>query len=156
VRRGVLASDAVTRLGGGSSCIGDGPIPELLSECGLSAADFELARRSRGLRVEQISSAAGSSDIVTVLYALAELGVVLSIRGIGTNSDSQGSENDDAEEARVAALDLEAIRGRVRARVQLVDEADYFAFLDSACVSRATKNIRAVAASHSRGRRPHR
>jgi hypothetical protein len=78
---------------------------------------------SRALR--EVLEEAPEGDLATVLFALMQLGVVEVLRASGDG----GSERDMANAASVAALDAEAIRERVRARMQLVDDADYFALL---------------------------
>ena len=39
------------------------------------------------------------------------------------------AESDEASDAQVAAIDAEGVRERVRARLQLVEDGDYFALL---------------------------
>ncbi len=128
-RRSVAGADAVARLGGGSSRIGDGARTELLSECGLGGEELELVAKSRGRSVDDIAGANPGTDIVTVLYALAQLGVVESIRSLRMAPGDATGDDIAISEAAVDALDEEAIRARVGARIQLVDEADYFAIL---------------------------
>jgi hypothetical protein len=78
----------------------------------------------RGSTLGEIVQAAPHPDFASVLYAISLLGVVDVIRGVG------GARGDGAvEEAEIEALDEEAIRARVRARLELVDEGDYFAVL---------------------------
>ncbi len=124
LRRVVAPPEAVERVGGAASRIGDGENASLLSECALTAREAELLGEARGKTVQQLLDAAGESDMATVLYAASLLGVVEVLRSVGPPTR-------DAEDVGpdVDALDEEAIRARVRARVQLVDDGDYFAVL---------------------------
>jgi hypothetical protein len=125
LRRVVAAPDAIERLGGGASRIGDGENAPLLSECALGTRDVALLAEARGKTVQQLLDAAPDGDIATVLYATSLLGVVELLRAVGRAEPSA----DDAASPDVDALDEDAIRARVRARSQLVDEGDYFAVL---------------------------
>ena len=67
---------------------------------------------------------APDGDLATVLFALTQLGVLEVLRGLGRRAAEE-----DASEPDVSALDAEAVRERVRARMQLVEDGDYFALL---------------------------
>jgi hypothetical protein len=124
VRRVVTPEEALARLGGPGGRIGDGNQVDLLSECALDAAERELFGRMRGSTVGEVIQAAQSPDFASVLYAMSLLGVVDVIRAVG------GARGEDAaDEAEIEALDEDAIRARIRARLELVDEGDYFAVL---------------------------
>jgi hypothetical protein len=124
IRRVVAPEDALARLGGPSGRLGEGNQIALLSECALDAAERDLIVRMRGSTVGETVEAAHSPDFASVLYAISLLGVVDVIRGVGgARSDSA------ADEAGIEALDEEAIRARIRARLEIVDEGDYFAVL---------------------------
>jgi hypothetical protein len=125
VRRIVPPAEAVERLGGAGSRLADGPEVRLLAECALGAVDLEQVRAAAGRAVRDLLEAAPDGDIATVLFALEQLGVVEVLRG--ATSLHELDEPDSS--AGVAALDSEAIRERVRARLQLVDDGDYFAVL---------------------------
>jgi hypothetical protein len=141
VRRSVSLEDALDRLGGEGSRVTDGPNHGLLAECNLPAQDIELLHRARGGTIADLLARATDGEIVAVLHALALLGVVEVVpapdfgrtgregregrEGRG-RSDARG---DSAADAEVAALDEDAIRARVRARLELVEEGDYFAVL---------------------------
>jgi hypothetical protein len=75
--------------------------------------------------VREVLDAAPDGDLATVLFALAQLGVVEVLRSVG----GDGPREADDSSAEMAALDAEAIRERVRARLQLVEDGDYFAVL---------------------------
>lgn len=123
LRRVVAPPEAIERLGGVTSRIGDGERAALLSECALAAREATLVGEARGKSVQELLDAAPDSDAATVLYAVWLLGVVDVMRGVGRASPSDASAPD------VDALDEDAIRARVKARLQLVDEGDYFAVL---------------------------
>jgi hypothetical protein len=127
VRRVVPAEEAMARLGGGAARIADGESGSLLSECALGPAEVELVTHSRGATVQQTVDAAPETDIAVVLYAMSLLGVVEVLRAVG--GEGAAHDGGDAARAEVDALDEEAIRARVKARMQLVDEGDYFAVL---------------------------
>jgi hypothetical protein len=125
LRRIVPPAEAIERLGGTSSRIGEGPAAVLLGECALDAATTAHVRGAIGRPVRDVLAAVPEGDLATVLYALSQLGVIEVLRSVG-GADSVEGENGAAE---VAALDAEAVRERVRARLQLVDDGDYFAVL---------------------------
>jgi len=124
VRRVVAPEDAVQRLGGASSRIAEGPCASLLTECALSTAEVQALDRGRGGTVGEALEGAFYADTAAVLYALAELGVIEVIRAVSPVAVSERPRPNEID-----ALDTEAIRARVRARVALVDEGDYFAVL---------------------------
>jgi hypothetical protein len=125
VRRVVPPADAIERLGGLGSRVGDGPEERLLGECALAPIDIDQVHAAVGRALGDVLEGAPDGDLATVLFALAQLGVVEVLRAVGDG----GPQPDEASAAEVAALDAEAIRERVRARMQLVDDADYFALL---------------------------
>jgi hypothetical protein len=124
VRRIVSPAEAVERMGGSGSRVGEGPEWRLLGECALAVADLDQVHAMAGRALRDVLSAGPQGDLATVVFALAQLGVVEVIAAVG---------RDDAVEAvdgtSDAALDAEAIRERVRARLQLVDDGDYFSVL---------------------------
>jgi hypothetical protein len=125
VRRILPPADAVERLGGLGSRVGDGPEIRLLAECALAPQDVEQIRASAGRALREILQDAPEGDLATVLFALAQLGVVEVLPALAEG----GMRPEAASAADVAALDAEAIRERVRARMQLVEDGDYFAVL---------------------------
>ncbi|MDB5213376.1 MAG: large Ala/Glu-rich protein [Myxococcaceae bacterium] len=146
VRRSVSLEDALERLGGEGSRVADGPNHGLLAECNLPAQDIELLHRARGGSIADLLARATDGEIVAVIHALALLGVLEVVpapdfgragreaRDGREGRDREGREGRDARggaaaDAEVAALDEEAIRGRVRARLELVEEGDYFSVL---------------------------
>jgi hypothetical protein len=124
VRRIVSPADAVERLGGGGSRVGDGRASALLVECALAPDEVARIRAAPGGTLGDILDAAPEGDLATVIFALAQLEVIEVIPSI-----RERSPDSDAGAVGDAALDAEAIRERVRARAQLVDDGDYFAVL---------------------------
>jgi hypothetical protein len=124
LRRVLSTAEAIERMGGSASRVGDGENAALLSECALSARDAELVAEARGKTVQQVADTAPESDIATVVYATSLLGIVEVLRAVGRAADAE-----NGAAANVDALDEDAIRARVHARAQLVDEGDYFAVL---------------------------
>jgi hypothetical protein len=78
-----------------------------------------------GRSLREVLEAAPDGDLATVLFALAQLGVV----EVLPSFDDQGELDEPDAAMKVAALDAEAIRERVRARLQVVEDGDYFAVL---------------------------
>ncbi len=125
LRRVVPPADALERIGGAASRLDEGERIALLTECALDARELELIAQARGHAVSQLLEAAPDTDIATVLYALSLLGVVSVPRAIGGADAPDG----DANQAGVDAIDEEAIRARVNARLEVVNEGDYFQLL---------------------------
>ena len=125
VRRAVSPEEAVEALGGEESRIGDGRAPSLLTECALPPAELELVSRSRGATVGDLLARSPDAEIASVVHGLALLGVLDVLPAAAPSKASTA----DAVDAEAAALDEEAIRARIRARLELVDEGDYFSLL---------------------------
>jgi hypothetical protein len=125
VRRVVPPAEAVDRLGGTGSKINEGPESRLLEECTLDSSEFEHVRTALGRTVRDVLEAAPEGDLVTVIFALTQLGVLDVQRAAG----DPASQAEDPSAPDLSALDAEAVRERVRARLQLVDDGDYFALL---------------------------
>ncbi len=125
VRRIVPPADAVERLGGLGARVGEGRDARLLGECALGSAELDQVHAMAGRSLREVLGAAPEGDLATVIYALAQLGVVEVLPGVG----DRASPEEPGLVAGVAELDAEAIRERVRARMQLVDDGDYFALL---------------------------
>jgi hypothetical protein len=121
VRRIISNVDAVRRCGGSASVVGEGARAELLRECGLGAAENDAIRTARGMRLDALVQQYPDTDIASVLYALWLLGVVDMVRSVLEPRERESKHPD--------VIDEEAIRDRIRARIQLVEEGDYFALL---------------------------
>ena len=125
VRRIVSPSEAIERFGGIASRVVQGPELRLLDECALEPEEADQVREAPGRTVRDVVDAAPEGDLVTVLFALWQLGVLEVLRA-GRDRDGEA---EDPSAPDVAALDAEAVRERVRARLQLVEDGDYFALL---------------------------
>jgi hypothetical protein len=125
VRRVVSPADALERLGGATSRLGRGASGELLDECGLAPAELEAVHRATAgaQTVGDLLEAAHDADFTSALLALTQLGVADVLRTLHGGGDVEAPDLD------VAAIEAEAVRERVRARLQLVDDGDYFAVL---------------------------
>ncbi len=124
VRRTVPAEEALARLGGAGSRVLAGPSAVLLEETALGAVDLEAMRAAPGHTLHDVLDASPDGDRATVVLALAELGVFEVVE-----APAAGDEADRGSAPDVAALDAEAVRERVRARLQVVEDGDYFAVL---------------------------
>jgi hypothetical protein len=114
--------EAIARLGGARARLSDGPRKALLPECALSEADQMAIEDLSGRTVEEVLREAGGNEMAPVLAALAALGVLEVLASIGREGDGVG-------ERAVDTLDAEAVRARVKARMELVIEGDYFQVL---------------------------
>jgi len=121
VRRIISNTEAVRRCGGVASVVGEGARAELLRECGLGAAENDAIRTARGMRLDALVQQYPDTDIASVLYALWMLGVVEMVHSVLERPETQSKHPD--------VIDEEAVRDRIRARIQLVEEGDYFALL---------------------------
>ncbi len=158
VRRIVSPADAIERLGGAGSRLGEGRAAALMSECALAPVEVERLRAGYGSTLRAVFESSPEGDLATVIFALTQLEVLEVLRAVGARSGAPEGPASDA------ALDAEAIRERVRARAQLVDDGDYFAVLGVAArrdrlrgaprVSRAAKGVRPFAHADARGPRP--
>ncbi len=112
VRRAISPEEAVKRLGGPASRIAEGP-SALLSECALGPEERARIVEARGLTVGDLTRGANGPEMACVVYALSLLGVV----GVTMAVERSKAEGTDA--SSVDALDVEALRARVRARLDL-------------------------------------
>ncbi len=120
VRRVIAPDVALSRLGGTAARMDGGSRFALLAECALRPDEQAVVTNAQGATIGELMERSGS-DVSTLLYALVCL-EVLSVLVPSKRS----------EKSRAAApdpLDEEAIRMRVRARLALVEEGDYFAVL---------------------------
>jgi DnaJ-like protein len=120
VRRVLPPDEALGRLGGESAQLAEGRRSALLAESALSVEEVEIVRGSPGRTVGQVCAMRGS-DFASVLYALTALEVLV--------SQAERRARPAAAAAGVDPLDADAVRQRVRARMALVNEGDYFAVL---------------------------
>jgi hypothetical protein len=127
VRRVIAPGDAVGRLGGEGARVAEGSGAALLVECALGAAETDWLAKARGKTVGEALGSASDPDFASVLYALVALGVCEAIAPL--NAPVLRLTPAEKKPTELDALDDEAIRARVRARLQLVEEGDYFAVL---------------------------
>jgi CheY-like chemotaxis protein len=125
VRRIVAPEEGVDRLGGPSCRLARGPAAELLGECALRSSDVETVRNSAGRTLGDVLEGALDGDFASTLFALAELGIVDVLPAVGHAAEPASG----FASAEASALDADAVRERVRARLQLVEDGDYFAVL---------------------------
>jgi hypothetical protein len=121
VRRVVPSTVAIERMGGSRARLGEGQRRQMLAECALSETEREIVDRAPGQTVAEIVESSRSPEIASVLMALAGLGVLEVL------APSEGQSNLPPPQSD--PLDEEAFRARVRARLDLVEEGDYFAVL---------------------------
>src|SRR5690606_19393370 len=117
VRRAVPPDEAIEVLGGEGARIGDGPPAALLGEGAPPRAGPELVGRARGGTLAALRARAPCGEIASVVHGLALLGVLDVVPAVDAPRASVPS-NVDIE---AAARDDEAIRARVRARLELVE-----------------------------------
>jgi hypothetical protein len=124
VRRVISPADALERLGGPSVRLGPGPFSALLDECALAPPDLEAVQRAPGRLLREVLEGSPDAELASALFALTQLGVLEVLSSAAGVSSDEPDPGTDA-----AAIDAEAIRERVRARLQLVEDGDYFAVL---------------------------
>ncbi|MEO8797148.1 MAG: DnaJ domain-containing protein [Polyangiaceae bacterium] len=140
VRRVIAQDEALARLGGASARIGEGPNDALLTECALAAPEIAVLEQLRGLTLGQAMASAPDTDMLAVLYALHLLGVIEVMRSVGgASTRDPGS----LPRGGLDTIDEDAIRARVKARLDLVEEGDYFAVLGVSRVATAYEIRRA-------------
>jgi hypothetical protein len=119
--RRVLDREAsIAALGGPYARLAHGPRFTLLAECAVSAEEESAVRSCPGRTIAECAPDP-SSTLPSVLRALAELEVVTAHASIERAAAPKREEPDP--------LDDEATRQRVRARIALVREGDYFELL---------------------------
>ncbi|MEZ4301932.1 MAG: hypothetical protein R3B70_43770 [Polyangiaceae bacterium] len=120
IQRVITPEAALERLGGYGARLASGPRAALLGECALSVEDEEAVRAAPGRTVHELTGD-GPSGRWSLLHALSCLEIVDVLPAVAPE--------EKREEPRADPLDDEAIRARVRARLSLVEEGDYFALL---------------------------
>jgi hypothetical protein len=119
IRRVIPPDVARRRLGGATARLAEGPRRQLLVECALRPEDEQIVRSAAGRSVGEILSEA-EPELSDVLYGLVSLGV---LEALAPTAPAE------AAPSAVDPLDEEALRQRVRARVALVEDGDYFSLL---------------------------
>lgn len=120
IRRVFRPEAAMARLGGPRAKLSLGPRQSLLSECALRSDEMERIRSAQGRSVGELCDRA-DPEMPNVLYALACLGVLEILKAVAPAREEAAREPDPYDE--------EAVRQRVRARLALVEDGDYFALL---------------------------
>ncbi|WP_437278186.1 hypothetical protein WME90_44350 [Sorangium sp. So ce375] len=120
IRRVIAPEIALRRLGGPGARLDDGVRRNLLGECALRREEEELVRTARGRSVGELVSATEPEN-ASVIYAL----VCLEVLDVLIPPSITEAPPPPAEDP----LDEEAIRQRVRARLALVEDGDYFSIL---------------------------
>lgn len=111
---------ALARLGGYGARMAQGPRSALLGECALAPEEEDAVRASPGRTVHELTGD-GPTERWSMLYALVCLDVLEALPAVAREEKREAS--------TVDPLDEEALRQRVRARLALVEEGDYFALL---------------------------
>ncbi len=123
IRRVFEPESAAERLGGERTVLAEGATPRLVLEAHLDADVASQLEQAKGQNISSILAA--HEELLPVAYALVQLGALSVLRGV---SPPHKAEPEFSEED-VRALDEDAIRARVRARMAHVEEGDYFAVL---------------------------
>lgn len=126
-RRAFSPDEAVAALGGPGARLALGAHEALLRECGLAPDEERAALESRGATVGAVVGRSPEGDVAAALLALVLLGVL--DRTAPAPGNLRGTDADVVSDVEVAALEEEAVRARVKARLELVEEGDYFAVL---------------------------
>lgn len=120
VRRVISPELALARLGGSAARMDAGSRFSLLAECAVRPDEQTLISEAAGSTIAELI-ARSSPELPPLLYALVCLEVLSVLVPSKRVEKSQRAPHDP--------LDQEAIRMRVRARLALVEEGDYFAVL---------------------------
>jgi hypothetical protein len=119
IRRVVPPDVAHRRLGGATARLAEGPRRQLLVECALRPEDEQIVRAAPGRSLGE-TLAGAEPELADVIYGLCSLGV---LEALAPTAPA------DAGPSAFDPLDEEAIRQRVRARLALVEDGDYFSLL---------------------------
>lgn len=125
VRRTFEPARARDALGGHAAVLASGPAWARLRECDL-AEDVEAAlARAPGRALGEVLEGLDPLDGPAAVFALVQLEILEALPALRSTPGRAPSE----PVASDAMLDEEAVRARVAARAELVDEGDYFAVL---------------------------
>lgn len=125
-RRAFSPDEAVAALGGPAARLALGAHEALLRECGLAPDEERAALEARGATVGAVVGRSPEGDVAAALLALVLLGV---LDRTAPAPGLAGTDADVVSDGEVAALEEEAVRARVKARLELVEEGDYFSVL---------------------------
>ena len=127
VRRSIPTAAALARLGGGAIRLAEGPRSELMSECALSEQEQQWLARAKGASLDEALVGESRDDLVPLVHALVQLGV-LAIETAGA-AGMKPKKRRPAPRERFDPIDAQAVRSQVKARLNLVEEGDYFSLL---------------------------
>ena len=120
IQRVITPETALARLGGYGARLAPGPRPGMLAECALSPEDEDAMRAAPGHTVHEFAGD-GPTERWSLLFGLTCLEVLDALPAVAAPKKRT--------EAAPDPLDDEALRAKVRARLALVEEGDYFALL---------------------------
>jgi len=121
VRRILAPQEAVARLHGLDAELGVGNASALLAESALTTEEVEVIRAAAGMTVGAIVTNL-QVEFAPVIYALVCLGVL-------SCTATSRQDRPASERPLIDPLDANAVRERIRARLALVRESDYFGIL---------------------------
>ena len=120
IQRVISPEAALQRLGGYGARLAPGPRPGMLAECALTPEEEDAMRAAPGHTVHEFAGD-GPTERWALLFGLVCLEVLDALPAVAAPKKRA--------EAVADPLDDEALRARVRARLALVEEGDYFALL---------------------------
>ena len=123
IRRVISPEKALERMGGPMARIDEGSRRQLLAECALRREEEDAVRLAPGRTLGEILDGA-PPELSDVFYALVSLGVLDVLTPVVSPAAVSVRSGGGAD-----PLDQEAIRLRVKARMALVEDGDYFALL---------------------------
>lgn len=123
-RRALSEEEAIARLGGPGAMLAPGRNASLLAECALDDLEHAQAAQIAGVSVQQAIEGVGQPEFAAVLCVLAALGVIEVMAGIRLPESGAAARAAEADK-----LDAEALRQRVRARLAVIEEGDWFQVL---------------------------
>jgi len=139
--RSVFEPDVAAERLGMDVKLADGPNAKLVVEAHLAPDDARALDAAKGRTVAELLGS--NAEALPIAFALVLLGALVVVRALGAPRRSDRGERIERERERerervreeevseddVRALDEEAIRARVRARMAPVEDGDYFAVL---------------------------
>ena len=126
VRRSIPAAAVLGRLGGGAVRLAEGPRWELLSECALSEQEQQWLARAKGASLDEALQGEARDELVPLVHALVQLGVLTTETGA---AGMKPKKRRASPRERFDPIDAQAVRSQVKARLNLVEEGDYFSLL---------------------------
>lgn len=121
VKRVIEPSTALSRLGSEAAVIDVGPHRELLNECNLLPEDLERLRHAGTRRLGELLRGR-PPETAAIYLALRALGAIVTLSPTGPGKEDEEALGPDP-------YDEEAVRHRVKTRLSLVADSDYFSLL---------------------------